>query len=1722
MSSRKISCLTLLLGFAFSIWSGLLQATPTTVLFQDKFDDGILSADWSYQGRWKETRGRLAARRQGQQTVEAIASSFMGCAGGQRVMADMELHAPLGSGTRNSLSLLAWYADNKSYLELAMKDRDDIWILRQYVNGKIKAKRQVHRTIDSKTNYHVEILFDGTSFQVLVAGQFLATMPAVLGSNPAGSVGFRVKGASGYFDNLSVSTIVGPIISIDDVTTPEGDAGITQTLFTVSLSTDSALPVKVSYETQDGSADASDYGPASGTLVIPAGQTTASIAIGVIGDTTGEGQEDFFVNLSDPENGTIGDGQGEGTILSEEPLCQTITVNPTSLPSGTTGSAYGPVSFSQTGGTAPVIWDRASGNLPSGMSFSAAGALAGTPTVSGTFSIDFRVTDANGCVGTRALTLVINCPGVSVNPATLADGLFGVAYGPVSFSLAGGTPPSTWQLIAGPLPTGMNLSNSGILSGTPTQGGVFPLTIEGTDSNGCVASQAMNLQINQAPAITSSNSTTFAVGVAGSFTVTATGTPAPTFSATGLPAWATLNPTTGILSGTPPDMTGSPFSIVITAQNGVAPDATQNFTLTVTASPVITSADNTTFQVATAGSFTVTATGNPAPTFSATGLPAWANLNATSGVLSGTPPDTTGSPFTIQITAQNGVPPDATQSFTLTVTQPAPIAVDDTVTVAGNIRIAVAAPGVLGNDTVNGATISAFDAVSTNGGTVVVNADGSYTYDPPAGYEGSDTFTYTLTNGAGSDTATVTATISGMIWFIDNNAASPGNGRLSSPFNTLAAFQAVNDGVGNHPAANENIFLYESAIDYAGPVTLLSGQKLIGQDATASLSTITGITPPAGSLALPAMNSGNATIVNITSSTDGVTLGTGTAVRGLTLGNCPNGTRLVGSTVGSIMVTDASINGTGAALAINTAALNMTFGAIGSSSTTGGRRGIDIQNASGTFTVNGASTITGSNNDAIGLQNNTARFNFNSVTLTTNGFQGFFAFSSGTVNVNSGTINTTNARGVNIASTALGVTFTSVTVNNNAGRGIDLQSNTGSITVGNLQATTVGGEAMFITSSGSVGIAAGNVAATNAAAAGIGSTTLNVSLASLSSTNSPGMGVNLSTVAGSFVANGGTITGAAGTAFNISGGNATITYGGSITQTTAAQRLIDIQNRTGAAVTFQTGTLTAGASSTGVNISGSAGSASLANLGAGSNGSRMTNTAVTLSSNTGTFTFANTTIFTNGVAGLSSTNGGTLNFTGSGNTIDTTNSTALNISGTALGITLQSVSASNAASGIVLTNTTGSFAITGTGSTDGSGGTIQNITGSGIVLTNTTNVSLANMTLSSANTTDAAPCSFADNSGCNAAIKLNTVTAVTLSNVDISNSAQTGINGMTVSGFAFNGGTITNTGTAANEDGIDIRGLTGSCSIQSSTISSSAERNVLIRNASGTLTQLTIDNSTISATSNLVGQQGVLVDLPPGSTGSATLTVTGSTISNSKSDGMRINNEGNGTANVSVSSTNFQSNNVGLNLTGAGALGGDMTFNISGNTFSNTSTGVNVSHLGGGGNAFTGRINNNQISATGANRIAMWVVQEGNGGMTVEIKGNTVSQFDDAGIDVESRGGSGFVHATIQNNTIGGSGTNGLAAMFLRSGNGTVGETNTLCVNLASNTASVAGASFPIADYYLDRFNSPATTFNLQGFGGSTPAQAQAFVISTDTASGSRTAFAESGVYGAATCSTVP
>ena len=110
-----------------------------------------------------------------------------------------------------------------------------------------------------------------------------------------------------------------PSVSINDVSVSEGNSGTTNAVFTVTLSPASSQTATVNYATADNTATAGlDYVATSGTVTFPPGSITQPVSVAVLGDTLFEGDETFFVNLSGPVGATVGDGQGEGTILDDD------------------------------------------------------------------------------------------------------------------------------------------------------------------------------------------------------------------------------------------------------------------------------------------------------------------------------------------------------------------------------------------------------------------------------------------------------------------------------------------------------------------------------------------------------------------------------------------------------------------------------------------------------------------------------------------------------------------------------------------------------------------------------------------------------------------------------------------------------------------------------------------------------------------------------------------------------------------------------------------------------------------------------------------------------------------------------------------------------------------------------------------------------------------------------------------------------------------------------------------------------------------------------------------------------------------------------------------------------------------------------------------------------------------------------------------------------------
>jgi hypothetical protein len=473
----------------------------------------------------------------------------------------------------------------------------------------------------------------------------------------------------------------------------------------------------------------------SGTL--PAG-LSFNPATGALSGTPQAGTGGSYPLVFTASNG-VGTAATQQFTLLVDTAPKITSANTTTFTVGTPGS----FTVTATGMPAPSL--QGNGLLPNGVVFDdATGLLSGTPLpgTGGTYELTFAALNGVSPDAIQSFILAVDAAPaiVSANSTTFTVGAFG------TFSVAAHGFPAPTFTESGTLPNGLSFNPStGLLSGTPQlgTGGVYPIDLTATNGVGSPATQAFTLVVDAAPAITSANATTFTAGTNGSFTVTASGLPSPTFSESGaLPNGVSFSDATGLLSGTPSTGSGGTYDLTFTASNGVSPNATQSFILTVDERPTITSADGTTFTVGTSGSFTVTANGFPTPTFVQSGpLPSGVNFNSTSGVLSGTPQPGTGGTYVLAITPTNIVGPGGTQTFMLIVDQaPAFTSPSGTVFTVGTL-------GTF-NVTTSGTPAAALSETGTLPTGVTFNtATGTLTGTPQAGTGGTYDLTFTASNG---------------------------------------------------------------------------------------------------------------------------------------------------------------------------------------------------------------------------------------------------------------------------------------------------------------------------------------------------------------------------------------------------------------------------------------------------------------------------------------------------------------------------------------------------------------------------------------------------------------------------------------------------------------------------------------------------------------------------------------------------------------------------------------------------------------------------------------------------------------------------------------------------------------------------------------------------------------------------------------------------------------
>jgi hypothetical protein len=204
------------------------------------------------------------------------------------------------------------------------------------------------------------------------------------------------------------------------------------------------------------------------------------------------------------------------------------------------------------------------------------------------------ITNSLGSAATNAATLTVQtAPVVTTNPV---DQTMTAGQTATFTAAANGNPAPTvrWQVSSDSGKTWTDIS--GASSTTLTLGNVLS-SLDGdeyravfSNSAGSTTTTAALLTVQTPPAITSVNTVAFTVGLGGSFTVIATGSPTPTVTESGaLPGGVTFADNgngTATLAGAPAAGTQGTYHFTLTAHNGVGSDVTQNFTLTVNAAPV--------------------------------------------------------------------------------------------------------------------------------------------------------------------------------------------------------------------------------------------------------------------------------------------------------------------------------------------------------------------------------------------------------------------------------------------------------------------------------------------------------------------------------------------------------------------------------------------------------------------------------------------------------------------------------------------------------------------------------------------------------------------------------------------------------------------------------------------------------------------------------------------------------------------------------------------------------------------------------------------------------------------------------------------------------------------------------------------------------------------------------------------------------------------------------
>ncbi|HMG82396.1 MAG TPA: putative Ig domain-containing protein, partial [Ferruginibacter sp.] len=432
-------------------------------------------------------------------------------------------------------------------------------------------------TISTAFSYTVAATNTPTSYSetgTLPAGVTINTVTGVISGTPtvSGTFAFTIKATNAGGTGTQTLTIT-ILPNAPVITSSQTASGTVGSAFSYTIT---ATNIPTSY---------------SETGALPAG-ITINTATGVISGTpTASGT--FAITVKATNAG----GTGTQSL--------TITINPT-IPvitslltaDGTIGTVF---TYSITATNTPTSYG--STTLPAGLTINTAtGLISGTPTASGTFTDTIKASNSSG-TGTEIITITINSlPGIPIITSNGAvSGVVGTSF---SYAIAATNTPTSYNAIN--LPPGLSINTvTGEITGTPITVDTTMVTISATNASGTTNNiLIISITAPPVPFISSADTATATEGESFTYTIDASNTPT-VYGATGLPAGVTVDPTTGIISGTP--TTAGVFTVTLTATNSFG---TSTEVLTLTVASVSKSSDLTPNPV-TEGHFKLTLPGWP-------------------------------------------------------------------------------------------------------------------------------------------------------------------------------------------------------------------------------------------------------------------------------------------------------------------------------------------------------------------------------------------------------------------------------------------------------------------------------------------------------------------------------------------------------------------------------------------------------------------------------------------------------------------------------------------------------------------------------------------------------------------------------------------------------------------------------------------------------------------------------------------------------------------------------------------------------------------------------------------------------------------------------------------------------------------------------------------------------------------------------------------------------